>query len=111
VRGHRPKAIAGKHHTSLSQRIRERDLTLRGLVAELTERGLVVDYRSVWSFVHAEKLSFKNAWWLASATVPTSPPTGAMNQASGTGSSYRPGLHRRDLDQNQHGTAAWMGAM
>jgi len=32
---------------------------LRGLVAELAERGLKVDYRTVWSFVHAEKLSFK----------------------------------------------------
>jgi transposase len=28
-------------------------------VAELAERGLKVDYRTVWSFVHAEKLSFK----------------------------------------------------
>jgi len=33
---------------------------LRGLVAELAEqRGLKVDYRSVWAFVHAEGLSFK----------------------------------------------------
>src|SRR6185312_12367225 len=29
------------------------------LVVELAERGLKVDYRSVWEFVHAEKLSFK----------------------------------------------------
>jgi hypothetical protein len=28
-------------------------------VAELAERGLKVDYRTVWNFVHAEKLSFK----------------------------------------------------
>jgi len=35
------------------------DFTLRGLVAELAGRGLKVDYRSVWEFVHAEKLSFK----------------------------------------------------
>jgi hypothetical protein len=33
-------------------------ITLRGLVAELS-RGLKVDYRSVWKFVHAETLSFK----------------------------------------------------
>ena len=32
---------------------------MRGLVAELAERGLKVDYRAVWNFVHAEKLSFK----------------------------------------------------
>lgn len=57
--GHKPKAIAGEHHVWLVQRVREKDFTLRGLVAELAARGLEVDYRSVWSFVHAEKLSFK----------------------------------------------------
>jgi putative transposase len=57
--GHKPKAIAGEHRAWLLQRITERDFTLRGLVAELGERGLKVDYRSVWNFVHAEKLSFK----------------------------------------------------
>jgi transposase len=57
--GHKPKAIAGEHHAFLVQRIREREFTLRGLVAEFAERGLKVDYRSVWNFVHAEKLSFK----------------------------------------------------
>ncbi len=57
--GHKPKAIRGEHHIFLVQRIKERDFTLRGLVAELAERGLKVDYRSVWNFVHAEKLSFK----------------------------------------------------
>ena len=57
--GHKPKAISGEHRVWLLQRIRDRDFTLRGLVAELAERGLKVDYRSVWEFVHAEKLSFK----------------------------------------------------
>jgi transposase len=28
-------------------------------VAELAERGLNVDYHTVWDFVHAEKLSHK----------------------------------------------------
>ena len=57
--GHRPKSISGEHRTWLLERMRERDFTLRGLVAELADRGLKVDYRTVWSFVHAEKLSFK----------------------------------------------------
>jgi putative transposase len=56
--GHKPKAIAGAYRTWLLDRIKA-DFTLRGLVAELAERGLKVDYRSVWVFVHAEKLSFK----------------------------------------------------
>ena len=57
--GHKPKAIAGEHHVFLAQRVQEGGFTLRGLVSELAERGLKVDYRSVWNFVHAEKLSFK----------------------------------------------------
>jgi transposase len=57
--GHKPKAIAGEHRSWLLERIEAKDFTLRGLVGELAERGLKVDYRSVWEFVHAEKLSFK----------------------------------------------------
>ena len=57
--GHKPKAIAGEHQVFLARRVREGGFTLRGLVRELAERGLKVDYRSVWNFVHAERLSFK----------------------------------------------------
>ena len=48
--GHKPKKISGNW---LLERTKERDFTLRGLVVELAERGLKVDYRSVWEFVHA----------------------------------------------------------
>ena len=57
--GHKPKAIAGEQAMFLSRRVREGAFTLRGLVAELADRGLKVDYRSGWNFVHAERLSFK----------------------------------------------------
>jgi transposase len=57
--GHKPKAISGEHREWLLQRVQEKDFTIRGLVAEFAERGLKVDYRSVWNFIHAEKLSFK----------------------------------------------------
>jgi transposase len=57
--GHKPKAIRDEHAGWLRQRLRAGDFTLRGLVVELGERGLQVDYRSVWEFVHAERLSFK----------------------------------------------------
>ena len=59
IGGYKPRAIAGEHRTWLLARIREKDFTLLGLVAEFAERGLKVDYRSVWTFVHDEKLSFK----------------------------------------------------
>ena len=57
--GHKPKAISGEQRIWLLQRIKDDDFTIRGLVAELGARDLKVDYRSVWEFVHAEKLSFK----------------------------------------------------
>jgi putative transposase len=57
--GHKPRAIRGEHETWLRERLRQKEFTLRGLVAELGERSLKVDYHSVWNFVHAEKLSFK----------------------------------------------------
>ena len=59
IGGHRPKKLIGEYRDWLLQRCRERDFTLRGLVAELAERGLSVDYRVVWAFVHEEKLSYK----------------------------------------------------
>ena len=61
----------GEHRDWLVERCRERDFTLRGLVAELAERGLKVDYRSVWDFVHAEKLSLKKDVVAANGIVPT----------------------------------------
>ena len=58
--GHRPKKIIGAHHDWLLARCREGNgFTLNGLVRELADRGLKVDYRTVWTFVHEEKLSFK----------------------------------------------------
>ena len=57
--GHKPKAVSGDDAVWLSQRIKDGDFTIRGLVAELAGRGLKVDYHSVWDFVHAEKFSFK----------------------------------------------------
>jgi len=58
----RDGAARGKadgHSSWLSRRIKSGDFTLRGLVNELAERGLQINYRSIWEFVHVEKLSFK----------------------------------------------------
>lgn len=58
--GHRRKKICGAHRAWLLARCRDgKSFTLNGLVGELADRGLKVDYRTVWSFVHEEKLSFK----------------------------------------------------
>jgi transposase len=99
IGGYKPKAILGEHAVWLSQRIKDGDFTMRGLVAELADRGLKVDYHSVWDFVHAEKLSFKKkAWRLANAIVPRSrggEPSGqsikVASKLNGWSSSTRPG--------------------
>lgn len=57
--GHKPRSIRGEHEAWLLERIKRGDYTLRGLVAELGERDLKVDYRSVWTFVHEQDQSFK----------------------------------------------------
>jgi putative transposase len=59
IGGHRPKKLSGRWRDWLLDRCHGGDFTLRGLAAELAERGLKVDYRSVWEFVHAEKLTHK----------------------------------------------------
>jgi putative transposase len=59
IGGYKPKTISGAHRDWLVERCRSGDFTLRGLVGELAERGVKVDYRSVWEFVHAEGLSHK----------------------------------------------------
>jgi putative transposase len=56
--GHRSKKLSSAWREWLLERCRT-DFTLRGLVAELGERGMAVDYKTVWEFVHAEKLTHK----------------------------------------------------
>lgn len=57
--GCRPRLLVGAHAQFLRERIAQGDFTLRSLVAKLSSRGLKVDYRTVWAFVHREGLSFK----------------------------------------------------
>jgi putative transposase len=81
--GHKPRAICGSHRDWLIERCRARDFTLRGLVAELAERGLKVDYHSVWDFVHAEKLSYKkNRARRRTGSPGRRPPSPAMAELS-----------------------------
>lgn len=72
--GHRPRTIQGEHETWLAARVQERDFTLRGLVAELAERGLDADYSAVWVFVRERGLTHKKRHWSpASRAAPMSP--------------------------------------
>lgn len=69
--GCRPKKIVGRYRDWLLERCQGQAFTLRGLVGELAGRGLQVDYRTVWDFVHGEKLTYKKRRWSpASVTGP-----------------------------------------
>ena len=61
VGGHKKRVLRGEHAEWLIARCRPgKAFTISQLVAELlAERGLKVDRRQVWEFLHGEKLSFK----------------------------------------------------
>jgi putative transposase len=81
--GHKPRVLTGDLRLWLLERA-ERDFTLRGLVAELGDRGVKVDYVQVWRFVHAEGLSFKKKRAAGRAAAPEDRPAArAMEEAPG----------------------------
>lgn len=65
VGGHRPRKIVGEHRDwVLAQVAGGADVTLQGLADGLAERGLKVDYRTMWNFMQREGKSFKkNSLW------------------------------------------------
>jgi len=83
IGGYKPRLLSGELRDWLLDRAR-RDFTLRGLVAELGERGVKVDYVQVWRFVHAEGLSFKkNRSAGRTAASKDRPPSRAVAQVPG----------------------------
>jgi len=60
IGGYKPKTLRGEHAAWLIARCQEKDFTISQLVDELQSvRGLKVDRRSVWEFLHSEGLSHK----------------------------------------------------
>jgi putative transposase len=59
IGGYKPRTLSGDCADWLRRRIASGPFTLRGLAAELAERGIKTHPRAVWVFVHAEGLSFK----------------------------------------------------
>jgi transposase len=59
--GHRPYAVAGERAWLLARLTEKPDITLRGLLAELAERGIEVSYYAVWHFFEHEGISFKKS--------------------------------------------------
>src|SRR5579885_1668805 len=59
IGGRKPRTLSGECADWLRERIAAGPFTLRGLTAELAERGIKTQARAVWVFVHDEGLSFK----------------------------------------------------
>lgn len=59
--GRRPYALAGERDWLVARIAARPDVTLRGLVAELADRGIVVSYYAVWHFFEHEGITFKKS--------------------------------------------------
>lgn len=57
--GKRPFALASERVWVLARLAAKPDITLRALLAELRDRGVVVSYYAVWNLVHRAGKSFK----------------------------------------------------
>jgi transposase len=57
--GKQPRSLAEERDWLLARLAEVPDLTLRALVVELGERGVVTSYGSVWRIVHDAGISFK----------------------------------------------------
>jgi transposase len=68
--GTRPRLLAGKRDWLLARLAAKPDLTLRALVVELGERGVVTSYGSVWRIVHDAGISFKKTLFAAEQDRP-----------------------------------------
>jgi putative transposase len=59
IGGYKPRTLSGEVVNWLRERIASGPVTLRGLTAELAERGIKTQPRAVWVFLREEDLSFK----------------------------------------------------
>src|SRR5688500_13856549 len=57
--GRRRDALGEQRDWLLSRLAEKPDVTLRGLLAELAERGVIVSYYAVWHFFEREGITFK----------------------------------------------------
>ena len=86
MHGHRPRVLLPHRNWIVERTANGRAFTLRGLQAELAERGVKVDYRTVWNFIHDEGLTFKKKRAATRAGPPRHrPQTRLLAAASGAG--------------------------
>ncbi|HLB06681.1 MAG TPA: IS630 family transposase, partial [Alphaproteobacteria bacterium] len=68
--GRRPYALQSEHAWLLARLAETPDITLRALVAELAERGIVVSLYAVWHFFEHEGISFKKSLYASEQDRP-----------------------------------------
>jgi len=82
--GHRPRVLAGERAWLLARIAEKPDLTLRGLVAELVERGIPASYGAVWRLLAAEGITVKKKPVRRRAGPPRrGPPARSVEEVSG----------------------------
>jgi putative transposase len=59
IGGHRQRTLSGDIAVWLRERLGSGAFTVRELKRELSERGIKTDLRAVWTFIRAERMSYK----------------------------------------------------
>jgi transposase len=84
IGGYRPRTLEAESDWLLARLAEQPDLTLRALVVELGERGVVTSYGSVWRTVHRANFSFKkNAVRHRAGSSRRRPKAGSLESLSG----------------------------
>ena len=79
----RPLRLAGERAWLLERIAAQPDLTLRGIQAELLDRGIRVSLKAIWNFFRSERLTFKKKPARRRAgAARRGAPTGAMEEVS-----------------------------
>ncbi len=82
--GYRPYVLAGEREWLLNRLAAQPDLTLRGVLAELADRGIKVSYYAVWHFFEHEGITFKKKPARQRAgTARRGAPAGAVEEVPG----------------------------
>ena len=89
--GHRPYVVAREKDWLIARIAEKPDLTLRALLAELAERGLVVSYYALWHFLQHEGVTFKKKAFTHPNRIGRTSPAGVGSGRRVKRPSIRPG--------------------
>jgi transposase len=93
--GHRPYVVAREKDWLIARIAEKPDLTLRALLTELADRGLVVSYYALWHFLQHEGVTFKKKpSRIRTGSAGRRPPAQAVEGASSDHRSSPARLHR-----------------